>query len=52
MDGVAKELGGGCLFDDLAVLHDSYGVCGLVAGLGDDGEVVGDEEHGEVMGGA
>ena len=44
----AEELGGGSGFDQAAVLHDGD----AVGDLGDDGEVVGDEEHGEVVGGA
>ncbi len=49
--GRAEELGGGGLLDDAAVLHDGD-VVGAVADLADDGEVVGDEEHGEGVGAA
>ena len=47
---VEEEVAGGGLFDDAAVLHDGDLVLLLVAGLGDDGEVVGDEEHCEIVG--
>ncbi len=43
--GMAEESLGGGLLDDLAVLHDGD----AVGDLGDDGEIVGDEEHGEIM---
>ena len=42
---VGEEGLGGALFDDAAVLHDGY----AVGNLGDDGQVVRDEEHGQVM---
>ena len=51
-----KEVAGGGVLDDAAALHDSDVVRmwtgGLVTGLGDDREVVGDEEHGQVVGAA
>jgi hypothetical protein len=46
--GGEEEVAGGGLLDDAAVLHDGD----AVSYLRDDGEVVGDEEHGEVVGGA
>ena len=47
--GVVEDAVGGAVFDDPAVLHDGDAVSGLIAGLGDDGEVVRDEERGEVV---
>ena len=49
MLGAAEEIVGGSVFDEVAMLHDGDGVSGLVAGLGDDGEVMRDEQHGERM---
>lgn len=43
--GVEEEVAGGGGLDNVAVLHDGD----AVGDLADDGEVVGDEEHGEVM---
>ena len=48
MPGLAEKDFGRGLLDDLAVLHDGD----PVGDLGDDGEVVRDEEHGEVVGAA
>ena len=48
MPGVVEERFSRGLFDNLAVLHDGYPACNL----GDNGEVVGDEENGEVVGAA
>src|ERR1700722_9902674 len=42
---VEEEVVRGSLLDDVAVLHDGDSVCYL----GHYGEVVGDEEHGEVV---
>ncbi len=46
--GIGEEGLGGVLFDDFSVLHDGY----AIGDLRDYGEVVGDEQHGEVVGAA
>ena len=43
---LAEEVQSGGLFDDQSMLHDGY----AVGNLRDDGEIVGDEEHREVVG--
>ena len=48
MGWVQEEVWSSGLLDYLAVLHDGDAVCDL----GDYGEVVGDEEHGQIVGGA
>jgi hypothetical protein len=45
---MAEEGLGAGLFDDLAMLHDGY----AIGYLRDHGEIVRDEEHGEVVGSA